>query len=82
MCNVTKSAGQRFPLHDHAGASAIGAVVHVVVAVSAVLPGIVEAALYKPCFAGAAHEGCGQGRGKKFWEEGDNVKMRHGGRVS
>ena len=50
--NGAQGTGQRLALHDHAGAAAVGAVVHVAVLVGAELPGImpiVAAAPLREC---------------------------------
>ena len=77
----TQGARQRFALHDHAGAAAVRAVVHMAVFVGAELARIVKAAIHNASLPRTAHEGCGQGRFKKFGKKRDNVKTRHGRRV-
>ena len=73
--------GHRLPLHDHTGAAAIRAIVHMAVLVRAERARVVQGAGHEARLPGPAHETGLQRRTEKFGKKRDEVKTRHGRRV-
>lgn len=79
--NGAQGAGQGVGLHDHAGAAAVGAVVHMAVFVHTVLARVVKGKTHHAAARARPSSPADQGGSKKFRKKRNQVEARHGRRV-